>query len=153
MNRNPKVLYKTAGLIHWALLIPMLFFSIFTFINNVSGSQMKNSGLDQLIYIPMLLIVVALTLGRFLYANTLSKAKGKSFYERMQAFMSAMIIRDAFFEVAGIAAAVVGFLTGNNLILLLIILIVIQFYLNRPTYLTIENDLKATRNEMEILKA
>ncbi|MEQ8927862.1 MAG: hypothetical protein RLO81_18745 [Fulvivirga sp.] len=151
MDKKAISLYKTIRLIHWALLTPMLLFAVFAYISNLGADRSDQKGLEVLIYLPLFMMVMAITAGRFLYSRNIAKSRGKVFNTRLQIFMTATIIRDAFYEAAGLTAGVAAYITGNNTILLLIPIILLQFYASRPTHLKIENDLEATRDEMKAL--
>ena len=94
-------------------------------------------------------MLVAIIMARPLYTKALSSIKSKSFDEKLSALMTALIIRMAPFEAAGFLAAASAYITGNNTILLLVLIILIQFYTNRPTLLKVQNDLNATRDEID----
>ena len=151
MESSPKSKFKTITLIHWVILIPMVLFGVFSYVKNTEMPIPKEEGLNVVIYLPMILMLVAILGGRALYINTIKQAEGKPFNQRLMTFTTATIIRDAIFEIVGIAAGVASFVTGNTVILLLIPIIILQFYMNRPTLLRVENDLSATREEMQEL--
>lgn len=151
MDNSPKSKFKTITIIHWAILAPMIMFGAFSYYKNLELPSGEMKGTDTIVYIPVILMFVAIYAGRFLYNNTLKQAEGKPFNDRLMTFTTATIIRDAIFEMAGIAAGVAAFVSGNNTILLLLPIIVLQFWINRPTHLKVETDLRATREEMSEL--
>lgn len=149
MSTTAKTKLQTASIIHWALVIPMMLFGAFCFYKNTLIDTHAKEELTILIYLPLLLMVIAIIAGRFFYQNTLKNIEDKSLDDKLQHLTTAIIIRGALFEMAGITAGVASFLTGNNVILLLVPIIILQFYINRPTLLKVETDLKATRDELD----
>lgn len=148
MDNSPKSKFNTISIIHWAILVPMILFGAFSYYKNLELPSAAEVETNTIVYIPVILMFLAIYAGRFLYSNTIKQAEGKPFNDRLMTLTTATIIRDAIFEMAGIAAGVAAFVTGQNTILLLIPIIVLQFWINRPTLLKVETDLKATREEM-----
>ena len=148
-NSSAKQKFKTIQLICMGMLMPMILFSGFVYYTNFTLGTPPETEPNIWLYLPFGLMLVAILMARPLYTKSLKNLEGKTFDEKLSALMTALIIRMAPFEAAGLLAAVSAFVTNNNTILLLVLIILIQFYTNRPTLLKVENDLRATHEEIE----
>lgn len=148
-SSSTKQKFKTIQLIYMGMLVPMILFSVFVYYTNFSSGIVPEQDQNIWLYIPFGVMLVAIIMARPLYTKALSGIKSKSFDEKLSTLMTALIIRMAPFEAAGFLAAASAYITGNNTILLLVLIILIQFYTNRPTLLKVQNDLNATREEID----
>jgi divalent metal cation (Fe/Co/Zn/Cd) transporter len=150
MDKSPKEFFKLTSIIHIVIAIPMVLMAIGVYYYNTSNQLLIDDN-PMLLYIPLGIMMVAIIAGRPLYNKILQQNKTSTFERKMQAFMKATIARDAIFEAAGLVACVFAYLTGNNTLLLLIAIIILQFYINRPSIEKIENDLRASKEELKAL--
>lgn len=151
-NSSAKQKYKTIQLIYMGMLVPMILFSGFVYYTNFTLGTTPDQEQNIWLYLPFGLMLIAILMARPLYTKTLNGLEGKSFDEKLSTLLTALIIRMAPFEASGLMAAISAFVTGNNTVLLLVLIILIQFYTNRPTLLKVENDLKATREEIDSIR-
>ncbi len=150
MNRSPKELFRLTSLIHAFLAIPITVIGLLIYYNIISNPVLLEN--DPLfLYIPIGVMMLAIIGARPIYNKILEPHLKSSFSTRMQTFLRATIIRDAFFETAGLVTCVFAYLTGNDTLLLLIAIIVLQFFINRPSKHKIENDLRANKEELKEL--
>jgi divalent metal cation (Fe/Co/Zn/Cd) transporter len=150
MDQSPKELLKLTTIIHAFLTVPIIVMGVWVYYHNTSNPLLIDNN-PMLLYIPLGIMMVAIIAGRPLYNKILQQNKASTFERKMQAFMKATIARDAIFEAAGLIACTFAYLTGNNTLLLLIGIIVLQFYINRPSKEKIENDLRASKEELKTL--
>lgn len=151
-NSSAKQRFKVIQLVYMAMLVPMIVFSGFVYYTNFTSGNIASQEPDIWLYLPFGLMLIAILMARPLYTKALQKTEGKTLDQKLSALMTALIIRMAPFEAAGLLAAVSAFITGNNTILLLVLIILIQFYTNRPTLLKVENDLKVSREEIDSIR-
>ncbi|MTI41563.1 hypothetical protein [Fulvivirga lutimaris] len=151
-NSSAKQKYKTIQLIYMAMLVPMIVFSGFVYYSNFKAGNMASTEPNIWLYLPFGLMLMAILMARPLYTKALQNTEGKTLDQKLSVLMTALIVRMAPFEAAGLFAAASAYITGNNTILLLVLIILIQFYTNRPTLLKVENDLKVTREEIESIR-
>ncbi|HNP18548.1 MAG TPA: hypothetical protein PKL31_08955 [Fulvivirga sp.] len=150
MDKSPKEIFRLTSLIHAFLAVPITVIGLLIYYNIVSNpAPLEDDPL--FLYIPIGIMMVAILGARPIYNKIIASQLQSSFIVRMNAFLRATIIRDALFEAAGMAACVFAYLTGNNTLLLLIAIIVLQFFINRPSKQKIENDLRATKEELKEL--
>lgn len=70
----------------------------------------------------------------------------------MPRYLSAVIIRSACLELPGLFAGVVAFITGETYLLMLVPLLLILFYMYRPTTHSIAEELNLTQEEKSQLE-
>ncbi len=150
-NRAAQI-FKTTQLLHIALGVPIAVFG--TFVYFYLQQQGASPGEpDILFYMPFGFMIIAILAGRPLFYSTLKKAKGKPFEERLQVFMQAMILRNALFEASGLFAAVVALISGNATLLLLSAIVLVQFFILKPTAAKLKNDIDASDSELKTLNS
>jgi hypothetical protein len=150
-SSSPNQILKRIQVLHAAVAVPLVVFAgIVYYLNNAEQTELTED-MKIFVYLPLGFMVISILLARPLYYNLLKKSKGKPFIERLNALMVATLTRDAIFEAAGLFAGVSSMVTGNNTTLFLVPIVVLQFYINRPTLFKIENELSATKEELSSL--
>ncbi len=152
MAQSAKNTLKISRIIHWALLAAPVLLGIFVYLFIQNNAALGDESLQELIYLPLVFMLVSIVGGRFLFQKILGSVKDKGLEEKLQLFLKASIVRNALFEMTGLVTAVVAFLTGNSTILLLIPIIALQFITNRPSLQKVEIELMLSREEVDSLK-
>ena len=71
---------------------------------------------------------------------------------KLQKFLTALLIRAAFLEVSGLFSGVVMLLTGSTIPLMVLALIILLFYFFRPTISQLVQELKLSVQEKTLLE-
>ena len=148
---TPSSIFRVTKLIHWLLLLPPITFGALVFLLIQNGSIPKNNFYQEFIYIPMVLMIISILVGRFLYTKLMSNA-GKSVTQKLQTFMKATVVRNALFEMTGLATCLVAYFTGNGTILSLILIIALQFYTTKPSLQKLELEGVLSKEELKTIE-
>ncbi|MDX1628255.1 MAG: hypothetical protein R3345_06115 [Fulvivirga sp.] len=144
---------RTLKIIHIALIVFPVIFGAFAFWMNTNQTAQGHNAPEVLIYAPVVLLVLAFPLSTILFKKAVSEVVGsqKPLKNKLQAFQGGHLIRMALFEVAGLMAAVVAFVTGNNYILLVLLVVMGMFFLLVPTASKVALDLELNADEKSAL--
>lgn len=148
---SAKSILRVTKLIHWVLLLPPVMFGALVYLLIQSGSIPTDSTSQELTYIPLVLMIVAIISGRFLYTKIMATYTGKTLQQKLQLYMKATIVRDALFEMVGLVTCLVAYATGNSAIILLIVIIALQFSTNIPSAAKLEREGVLSREEIDQL--
>jgi hypothetical protein len=156
MTPSVKQILTTLNLVYFALPVVMVGFAVFVFVRLYFELEMPPVDAD---FESLLRIVVIATVPvgmSISYVAFKSVLKGitpeMALATKLQRYQSAVLIRAAGFEIPGMFATVVAFLTNNTSFLLFTAVIVVLFLLFRPTVNAIINDLQLTATERSELE-
>jgi hypothetical protein len=99
-------------------------------------------------YVLLAMLVVGLTASQMIPKMLIGKIDPSlPLKNKMPKYLSAVILRSACLELPGLFACVVTFITGETYLLLLVPLLLILFYVYRPTTNSIAEELNLTHEE------
>jgi hypothetical protein len=157
MTPSIKQIITTLNLVYFALPIIMVAFALFVFVRITMGQEMPavDAEFESLLRIIVIATVpVGMSISYVAFKSVLKGIDPEMLLAtKLQRYQSAVIIRAAGFEMPGMFAAVVAFITNNTSFLLFTAVIVVLFLLFRPTISAITNDLQLTateRSELEL---
>lgn len=144
------------NMIYFSLVSIMTFFGMIVLFLNYSGGI--NSGVDKdfaliLRYILFALLPGGMAAGYFIFKQSLASVyQNLSLREKLMKYQTALLIRSACLELPGLFGAVAALITGDNSFLLFTAIIIVLFFLFRPTKYSITNDLNLSQSERTILE-
>lgn len=151
MTPSVKQILITLNLVYFALPIVMTGFALFVFVRIYTGQEMPpvDAEFESLLRIIVIATVpVGMSIGYIAFKSVFKGIKPELLLAtKLQRYQSAVLIRAAGFEMPGMFAAVVAFITNNTSFLLFTAVIVVLFLLFRPTISAITNDLQLTAQE------
>lgn len=152
---TPKKILTSINLIYFALILVMAGFAVFVFVWIYTGQEMApvEAEFESLLRILVIAIVpVGMGIGYVAFkAGLKGVTSDMPLPSKLQRYQNAILIRCAGFEMPGMFASVVAFITGNESFLLFTAVMVVLFLLFRPTVNSISNDLQlSTRESMEL---
>ncbi len=157
MNQSTsKSVVNALTMIYFSLVMVMAAFGLIVLYLNYTGgiSTDADPAFAQLLrYILFAVLPIGLLSGYFIFKKIIAtipsttSLKGKLGY-----YQNAVLIRSACFELPGIVGGVAALITGDNSFLLFTALVVVMFFLVRPTVYTITADLNLTSQERAILE-
>lgn len=111
-------------------------------------------GMEVLLYIAAGVFITTVPLSSFVMRNMISSKKGRNvpLEEKLAAWQTGMIVKASLLELPAIMACIAALLTGTSTILLLVPVILLIFFINRPTAFRLENDLDLSREEADQLR-
>lgn len=149
---SDKSIFRVTKLVHWVLLLPPVMFGGLIFLLIQNGSIEPNNFYQEYIYIPMALMIGSIVGGRFLYTKLMASTTGKTLNSKLQTLMKATIVRNALYEMTGLATCLTAYAAGNSTILLLIVIIAMQFFTSKPSLEKLQNEGVLSGEEVAILK-
>ncbi len=148
---TPKKTLTSINLIYFALVLIMTGFAVFVYVWIYTGQKMApvDAEFESLLRI---LVIATVPMGMGIgYIAFKAGLKGITpdmpLLSKLQRYQNAILIRCAGFEMPGMFASVVAFITGNESFLLFTAVMVVLFLLFRPTVNSITNDLQLTATE------
>lgn len=156
MSQTTKQFLTTLNLVYFALPVVMVGFALFVFIWITTGQQLApvDPEFESILRIIVIATVPAgMGIGYFVFKTVVEGiASDLPLLQKLQRYQNAVIVRAAGFEMPGMFAAVVAFITNNSSFLLFTAVIAVLFLLFRPTVNSITNDLQLTASERSELE-
>jgi len=144
---------KRLTLIHWALLPPVIFSAAFAYYMNTTSPQSSTGDLEALTYIPPLFFFGAVILSYALPPRILAGVKkGDNLEKKLGTFQAVHLVRMALFEGSAVIAAIIAYMTSDNLNLVITPAVVFIFIVLRPSTHKIGQSLGLTPEEAAQLK-
>ena len=153
-EQSSKQALFTLKMIHLALGITPVFFGIVVLFLNMDGSPDVNTDFPYfIVYIPAIFFVLMFPLSGILFKNILktSLENKRTLSQKLAAFQTSHIVRMSLFEMAGILAAVVSFLTGDLYNLIIVALVFVHFLLTVPSEASLRSELDLSHEEEDQL--
>ncbi len=145
--------FATQSLIHIALIVGQVLFAGVTFFLRSNQSVEPDPELRQaFLYIVPVLAAAGIFASLQVFKLMVTKAKQQSSLgKKISAYGSAMIVRYAVLEAPSLFAIVAFFLTGEYFFLAISVLIIIFFFLVRPSREKLIEDLELNANEAALV--
>lgn len=152
---SPKAILQTLRIIHFAMLFMPLAFGLIVVFLYLSDSLPSGGDQEIFLIIPPIILVGAVPLSWIIFNQILKSAlvEPTSFQKKISAYQTAHLIRLSLFEVAGLMAVVVCFITGNLYNLVVLGVVIIVFFMLKPSVYQMESKLQLTPEEKENLLA
>ncbi len=154
--RTSKSTLTAMNMIYFSLVSIMTFFGLIVLLLNYTGGI--NTGMDKdfalmLRYILFALLPGGMAAGYFVFKQSLASVnQNLSLKEKLMKYQTALLIRSACLELPGLFGAVAALITGDNSFLLFTAIIIVLFFLFRPTVYSITNDLSLSQGERTALE-
>jgi hypothetical protein len=154
--RTSKSTLTAMNMIYFSLVSIMTFFGLIVLLLNYTGGI--NTGMDKdfalmLRYILFALLPGGMAAGYFIFKQSLASVnQNLSLKDKLVKYQTALLIRSACLELPGLFGAVAALITGDNSFLLFTAIIIVLFFLFRPTVYSITNDLNLSQGERTILE-
>jgi len=154
--RTSKSTLTAMNMIYFSLVSIMTFFGLIVLLLNYSGGI--NTGMDKdfalmLRYILFALLPGGMAAGYFIFKQSLASVnQNLSLKEKLMKYQTALLIRSACLELPGLLGAVAALITGDNSFLLFTAIIIVLFFLFRPTVYGITKDLNLSQGERTALE-
>ena len=146
--------FFTLTLIYYAQIFALIVFSAVTLILDSPSADATENNLIQVFQFAVPIgTVVLLSSGYFIFKTVVSKIERSSHLKsKLPKYQSAVIVRAAMIEVAGLLGTIAAFLTGEMYFLAATALIVIVLILLRPSVHGVVEDLSLTPEEKSKLE-
>ena len=147
--------FKSLQIIHFALMMGILFFAIIAFILVSQGFAV--AGLEDIdimlsFFVPVFLII-GLVSGNFLFKLKVIEAKGNlSLLEKLNIYRGALIIKMALLEGPAFLSIIIFIITGKLMHLALTGILLIVFVLYRPSKEKLISDLELNQSQRQTLE-
>ncbi|SDT54711.1 hypothetical protein SAMN05216490_3982 [Mucilaginibacter mallensis] len=142
LPQTPKTFLRTITIIHLALLVGQVIFSVLVFTITKSTFIDLTNTKDPFLFVAPILAVACFIASNFMYKLRLSEAINKPTLKgKLMGYQAALIIRCALLEGPSLFGIVTYMVTRNFLFLLISGLIILYFITIRPTKDKIANDL------------
>ncbi len=154
--RTSKSTLTAMNMIYFSLVSIMTFFGLIVLLLNYTGGI--STGMDKdfalmLRYILFALLPGGMAAGYFIFKQSLASVnQNLSLKEKLMKYQTALLIRSACLELPGLFGAVAALITGGNSFLLFTAIIIVLFFLFRPTVYSITNDLSLSQGERTALE-
>ena len=154
--RTSKSTLTAMNMIYFSLVSIMTFFGLIVLFLNYSGGIGTSVDKDfalMLRYILFVLLPGSIAAGYFIFKQTLASVNTNlTLREKLMKYQTALLIRSASLELPGLFGAVAALITGDNSFLLFTAIIIVLFFLFRPTVYSITNDFNLSQAERTILE-
>lgn len=151
-----KSFLTSLNIIYFALVFAMASFGVVVLFLNYSGNVTAEVDVEFALilrYILIALLPVSLGAGYFLFKQlTSSIDTSLSLKEKLFKYQTAVLIRSASFEFAGMLGCVCALITADSSFLLFTGIIIVMFFLFRPTVYSITTDLNLSQTDRLILE-
>ncbi len=151
-----KSLLTGLNLIYFSLVFVMTTFGLIVLYLNYTGGMEVEVDVEfahMLRYILIALLPVSLGAGYFIFKKITSSIQSSlSLKEKLIKYQTAVLIRSACFEFAGMLGCVFALITTDNSFLLFTGIIIAMFFLFRPTIYSITTDLNLSQSDRLILE-
>jgi hypothetical protein len=146
INPDPRSAVKMLTIIHAGLITGIILFTLATF--SITLQRGFSFSADPLIIIDIILPVLGIFVGNFLYKTLIAKISAESsLSQKIAAHQTASIVRFALLEGPALFSVVVYMLSGNMLFLVILAVILAYFISVRPTRNKMIEDMKLDYNE------
>lgn len=154
MNPTSKSTLSALNLIYYSLIMMMtLLGAVVVFLNASEGITPNGELTQTLRYALIGLLPLGLGAGYFIFKQFIKSVNPSlSLHEKLMKYQTAVIIRSACFEMPGLVGAVAALITGDNSFLLFTAMVIVFFFILRPSVYTITSDLNLTQVERAILE-
>ena len=144
--------FKSLNLLHYALAAGQLLFAILAFILQKENWFIISAGTDALRYAVSLVAIMGVTGGAIQYKKQADNIQTKkNLSQKLNAYRSAVITRDAFFEFPSLFAVVAFILTNEILFLTLAGSLITLFVYVRPAKERVIKDLQLSAEEIKLI--
>jgi hypothetical protein len=145
--------FKALTILHFALVIGLVLFSIIAYVVHGAGAFDNNATLSAIFqYMVPVLAFLGIAAGNVLYKKQVNEIKKKvGLAEKLNAYRGPFTLRDALLEGPALFAIIAYLLCGNTLLLGVAVLLIVVFILIRPTKNVLIKDLELSSPEMDIL--
>jgi hypothetical protein len=144
------------NIVYFALVFIMTTFGVVVLYLNYTGGVVAEEDAEfalTLRYVLIALLPASLGAGYFLFKKLTSTIDSSlSLKEKIFKYQTAVLIRSACFEFAGMLGCVFAFITADSSFLLFTGIIIAMFFLFRPTVYSITTDLNLSQSERLILE-
>jgi len=151
-----KTVLTALTMIYFSLVMVVTAFGLVVLFLNYSGGISGNKDVEfaQLFrYVLFAVLPLGLMTGYFVFKRTIATISSTaSLKEKLMKYQQALLFRSACFELPGLLGSVAALLTGDNSFLLFTALVVIMFFLVRPTVYSITTDLTLSSQERDNLE-
>lgn len=153
-GQTSKEYFTILTVIHSALLTGQTAFAAVAYYLVSSGQFVTNGELKSVFQIvASVLVLGGILAGYLLGKNQLQVIRSKSkLLEKLVAYRSMMIIKWALLEMPSLFAIVSFLLTGSSFFLGLMAVILVIFFMNRPSAYSVAADLELSPHEKQILE-
>ena len=152
--QTSKEYFSSLSIIHTALLMAQVVAMVVAFFLNSNNAITKTEGLDSVFQFIVPLIVIAGILG----SNFVSKSQLKSIKQRaglkekLDGYRTTLLVKLALLEMPVLFAIVCFLLTGSYFILSLAGLIIVIFFINRPSKESLTLDLELSASDKKAME-
>jgi hypothetical protein len=151
-----KSLLTGLNIIYFSLVFVMTTFGLIVLYLNYTGgieAEAEAEFAQMLRYILIALLPVSLGAGYFIFKQITSSIQSSlSLKQKLFKYQTAVLIRSACFEFAGMLGCVFAFITTDSSFLLFTGIIIAMFFLFRPTVYSITTDLNLSQSDRLILE-
>jgi hypothetical protein len=147
MEQQPvtsKQYFKTLSIIYYTFIVGQILLIIIAFTSQYFMEKIITSyKIQGMITILMSFLgVLGFFAGKFLFKNDLKKISAEASTEqKMQSYKSALIKKYSMLEFISLCAAIATFLTGENIFLTFSLIIVLLFFIDKPSAIRAAKDL------------
>ena len=157
MNNNPnyRAIIGIIRTLHASMAFIMVLFGAIVFwLNTTNPIGFLNEENEFMLYIPGILLLVAIPTSTILFKNQVRGAYDRQvpLDRKLSMFQVGHLIRMATFEAAGLMGAAISLITGNNYNLGTLFLVLLSFLFLFPSSGRISIDLKLTPQERALLE-
>lgn len=147
MVRNIRIIHGVLG------SIVVVFGTIVLWINYTNPVGQLTEENQLFLFVPAILLIIAFPVSSILFKTQLRQRTQKemSLESRVLAFQSAHMVRMALFELPGLVAVLVCFLTANNYNMITMFIVLMMFLFLAPNANGLAIDLNLDRTEKERL--
>lgn len=146
--------FRILKIVYTALPVMVALFGIAVLVINYVTPAANIDQPEIWYYAAPALLVFSIPASSLLFNNITQGIKGADvpLNRKLATYQTAVIVKAALLEAPALLACIAAFLTGRIVILLVIPLVLLLFFINRPTLYRLESDLELTRDEVDQLK-
>jgi hypothetical protein len=154
MNPTSKSVLTGLNMIYFSLISMMGLFALVVLYITTSGDITSDPEMTLLLrYVLFALLPIGLGVGYFVFKQLMQAIKPTlSLREKLMKYQTAVLIRSGCFEMPGLFGAVAALITGDLSFLLFTAIVIVLFWLLRPTIYTITTDMGLSQRERNILE-
>lgn len=131
----------------------ILVFGAVVFLMNQSSPPTESPSATVMSYILVAVVIASLTTAHFIFGMMVKRiAREIVLKDKLQKYLTAVLVRSAVLEFPGLVASVISLVTGSQVPLIAVLFIVVVFFILRPTTGQIIGDLSLSHQEAGILK-
>ena len=144
MSTNPSSFFKTLSIIHLALVVGIVAFGTFKYMNNGSFKANADPN-DVFIYVIPVVAAFGYFMSQFMFKKQLQAIhRTDSLTLKLQKYQASSIIKYIFIEGPAFLALIAYGFNGNALFLVIAIFLVVYLYSQKPTKLKFMNEVPLT---------